>query len=89
MATANRSQDRTVALHPVNWQIERLSPSGYYAFGFGGGLDEPVCTDGHKTEEEALSALKVALRKLHRRPDPTLANTRTDKGAAFFAILND
>ena len=75
-------------LHPVKWAVERLSPSGFYAYGFGGGLAEAVRTDGFDTEAEALAELRRLLAPRGRRPDPSLCNVRTEKGAEWLRILS-
>jgi hypothetical protein len=76
------------SLLPVNWQIERLRPSGYYAYAWGGGLAEPERTDGFATAAQALAALRRQLKKVGRCPDPSLCNERTEGGRALLAVLS-
>jgi len=75
-------------LHPVKWAIETLAPSGYYAFAWGGGLDEAVRTDGFETAAQALTALRAELKRLGRCPDRSLCNERTEGGRELLAVLS-
>lgn len=53
-------------LHPVHWQVETCAPEGFYAFAWGGGLDEPVRTNGFSKKEEAIADLRSRLAKVGR-----------------------
>jgi len=76
-----------MALHPVKWQIESTAPDGYYAFAWGGGLDEPIRTNCHATKQDAIVELRAALQKVGRCPDPSLCNEGTEEGREMLSRL--
>ena len=77
----------TTVLHPVNWAFEKTSAGSIYAYGFNGGLAEPVITGNHSNEEEALAELCTLLRRVQRKPDPKLANEHCADGRRYAEII--
>jgi hypothetical protein len=84
---SSNANDRTAALMPVKWQIEPTSPDGYYAYAWGGGLEDTVRTDVFPTEAMALRSLREELAKVGRIPDAALCG-QTDKGREWLAVLS-